>query len=165
MPDPAHGGPSPQALVDLYSRTRYDLRLPGGSRTTVCIGHSCPATLRGFLADTLSAFLISACNPHSVPLDIKTNRKRMQQLLQRLKAANPPRLPGVGHIPGQPWREPLLLVAIPDVKAIDGIARQFGQNAIIHLQANRPARLRIYRIDWQPHVRESADIEWAAQPA
>lgn len=161
MPEPSAEGLSPQTLLELYRSTHYDLRLPGGLRSTVRIGEPLPLALVEISGQTSHAFLISAGNPCSLPMSAAENRQRIRQLLLDMKAANHPCVPGVGHIPGQSWRESFLLLPNLRTHAVDDIAIEFGQNAIVHLQAGQPARLRIYRKKWRPKIIESADIEWA----
>jgi hypothetical protein len=94
-------------------------------------------------------------------LSIGENRQRMRQLLLHARAAACLCLPGVGHIPGQSWREPLLLLSAIDIEFIDDIARRFDQNAIVSLRSGQTARLRVYRSEWRLEIPQSVDIEWA----
>lgn len=165
MPDLRTSPHSVGPLIQLYRDTHYDVRLPGGHRATVSVGQPIPAPLREFLGNAADAHLVSACNPFSVPTCTNKNRQRMHELVGLAKASNQPVLPGVGHIPGQAWRESFLLLANLDVEMVDAIARRFEQNAVVRLLADQAVRLRIYPNVWRQHMPDSADIEWAADPS
>lgn len=164
MPDFSPGELPARTLIDEYFNSHYDVRLPGGHRSTVRIGQPWPLSLREFLCNAANATLVSACNPYSVPTAATTNRARMRELLQHVGALNPPILPGVGHVPGQAWRESFVLLADLDNRDVDAIARRFGQNAVVRLLAGQPARLRMYRPDWRQRMADSVNIEWAPDP-
>lgn len=161
MPEHLQNAGTPQSLVALYRETHYDVRLPGGMRCTVRIGQTPARQLQEFLALAESTFLVSACNPWSSPLTAIENRRRMRELLLLAKSQRLQYLSGVGHIPGQAWREPFLLLADTSARSIDDIASHHEQNAVVHLQAGQPARLRIYRQDWRQEVCLADDIEWS----
>lgn len=162
VPDLSQSENSGRALIELYRNTHYDVRLPGGRRITVRIGQSLPTPLCEFLGNAANAHLVSACNPFSVATETNTNRRRMHDLVRTAEALKLPILAGVGHIPGEPWRESFLLLASMDIGVVDTLARRFGQNAVVSLLVDQPARLRIYQNAWRQHTPDSADIEWAA---
>ncbi len=147
-------------LFDLYCRSRYDARLPGGERATLQIGELVPEALRSWVGNDWPLLFISACNPHSRELQVKANRRRMQALLARLDQTHARRLVGVGHVSHPSWREPSLLVAGLPLKTADLLAQEFGQNAIVVATNTMRAKLRIYRNEWRDRLRDRADIDW-----
>ena len=149
-------------LLGLYCQTCYDVRLPGGgARLTLQIGKPVADELRTWAADDWPLIFISACNPHSDELSAMENRRRMRALRARLDQLQVRWLPGVGHIQRQSWREPSFLVAGLPIKAIDRIAFEFGQRAIVIAMQCTKLKLQIYcnercdRLCDQPE-----DIDW-----
>ena len=135
---------SPAALLELYRNTCYDIRMSGGKRARLRIGEPVPSALINWANDTWPLFVVSACNPQSREFPAKENRLRMRMLRNRLASLPARLLPGVGHIPGQDWREPSLLVAGLNVENADSLAFKFNQNAIVIARNNHSVSLRIY---------------------
>lgn len=155
--------PSASDLLALYRATHYDVRLPGSRRVRLRVGACCPAALSAVFPPQNPCALITACNPWSQPLDAAANHRRNRELRAALRGVSTRVLAAVGRIPGQYWREPSLLVAGMPLTALDDLARQFEQNAIIYFISREPVRLRLYRGDWRAHVPacELSDCEWA----
>ncbi|MEZ5461707.1 DUF3293 domain-containing protein [Dokdonella sp.] len=163
MPERPRSGPGVQALLGPYLDTHYDVRLPGGARATLRCGQRVPDSVIEVIGRTSDAFLITACNPRSKRLSNAENRLLMQRLLQQVNSAGCQCLPGVGHVPGEAWREPLLLLSAIDVDFVDEVARRFDQNAIVSLRPGQPTRLRIYRPCWRRDMADSLRFEWAPE--
>lgn len=133
------------ALLDLYRATHYDVRMPGGKRVTLRIGDQIPRALLDWAKDARSLVIVSASNPESRALPVMENRQRMRALLDRLSVSRKQILAGVGHIPGQGWRESFLVIAGIAIQEADLLAVEFGQNATVVADGHsHVARLRIY---------------------
>lgn len=140
---------APAELLELYRVSHYDVRMPGGKRVTLRVGDQVPFALADWANDTWPLSFISACNPRSKKRPAKENRQHMRALLDRLALQRTRVLPGVGHIPGQNWREPSLLVAGLTIEQADSLAFNFDQNAIVIAHKGDHVGLRIYRRDWE----------------
>lgn len=141
---------APADLLDLYRATHYDVRMPGARRVSLRVDGRVPLAFIEWANDTWPLSFISACNPRSTRLSAKENHQRMQALLKRLRSQQASILAGVGHIPGQPWREPSLLVAGLTIEQLDSLAIDFDQNAIVIARNGDHVGLRIYRPEWAP---------------
>ncbi|WP_257389637.1 DUF3293 domain-containing protein, partial [Tahibacter caeni] len=85
----------------------------------------------------------------SQPRPAADNRAALRTLLGEVRAFAGARvLPGVGHLPGERWREPSLLVAGLTLAAVDALACRHSQNAIVLAHGNAPAQLRGYGAVW-----------------
>jgi hypothetical protein len=132
-------------LLRLYAACHYDVRLPGGRRATLRVGQPLPAPLAEWLADAPFAAFITAYNPRSQPQPAAHNRAALRTLLREIRGVAGARLlPGVGHLPGQRWREPSLLVAGLALTAVDALACRHSQNAIVLAHRNAATQLRGY---------------------
>ncbi len=151
--------PTAASLIRLYLETCYDVRLIGGQRITLRIGSEVPAALRAWYADNAFATIITACNPHSRPLDARSNRLRLRRLRDELGLLGVSRLAAVGHLRAQAWREASLCVTGIDLATLDRVARRHAQNAVVVLTTH--ARLRIHRDDWRPLVAPHAWVDFA----
>jgi hypothetical protein len=83
-----------------------------------------------------SGGFVTAWNPASRRLPEGVNRRRQQSLavcLRRFRC-----VPGESGL--RRWREAQMLVAA-DPRVLAVVGRRFGQNAIVALRANQPARL------------------------
>lgn len=136
------------ALLRAYRDCHYDVRLASGARCTLRIGEPAPPALAGWLAGAATGAFITACNPYSVAQSLARNRAAQRDLLAQLRALGARWLPGVGRIPGQPWREPSLFVAGLDRDTIDTLARRHSQNAVVLVHGNAAAHLRCYGAGW-----------------
>lgn len=135
-------------LLALYLATHYRARLPGGRYTSLRIGTPVPADLCAWAAQDWPLVFITAHNPHSREFPRQENRQRQRELLRKLKARSLRVLPGVGHIPGQAWREPSLLVAGLAIDHADRLAQQHEQNAIVVANDALETRLRLRSRIW-----------------
>jgi len=135
----------PAALHRLYAACHYDVRLPGGGRATLRIGEPLPAPLADWLADAPFAAFVTAYNPRSRLQSAAHNRAAQRTLLREIRSVAGARvLPGAGHLPGQRWREPSLLVAGLALTAVDTLACRHSQNAIVLAHRNAATQLRGY---------------------
>jgi hypothetical protein len=151
----------PAEWIDLYRRTSYDVRLPGGKRTTLRIGRHVPWAINKWAAESWPLAFVSACNPRSEVTPAADNRQRMRAICGRVRKSCRV-LPAVGHSQDPRWREASLLLAGLDMTSIDALAREFDQNAIVTVASGQPAALRIYRPDWRNLLdNDPGDIEWA----
>jgi hypothetical protein len=154
---------SPTQLLDIYRATSYDVRLPGGARTSLRIGKPVPEALRLWVRRDWPLLFISACNPHSKQLAADDNRDRSRTLLDRLDRSHLRRLVGVGRATDRAWREASFLVAGLSLEAADRLAVEFGQNAIVVAINPVSTRLRVYRNEWRTRIDNDADIMWTGR--
>ncbi len=138
--------PAPDnALIALYERTQYRVRLARGGHAVIRVHQPPPASLQ--LEPGIPWAFITAWNPLSRPLPAEANRTRQRRLLARLRQLEPvPRIiAGVGVGPadtgGRHWREPSLFVAGIDLETADALMREFEQHAIVCGTGNKPATL------------------------
>lgn len=132
----------PRELRESYTRAVYRvdslaapifLRVGGAS-----------AELDGWLeAQGVSRFaFLSAANPGSVALGESENRRRHQRLVERLRAGGFATLGGESfEAASGGWREASLLVAGIDRDAAIGLARDFGQLALLWGEIGKPVEL------------------------
>jgi hypothetical protein len=147
-----------RALIAAYRATHYDVTLPNLGVATLRVGAPLPARVHAWIgADPLAAFL-TACNPRSETLGDAENARRLAALRAALRPLPCRVLDGVGHVPGEAWREPSLLVSGSALGDIDAFARAFGQNAILVIAAGRSPLLRIYRDDWRAALAGETDL-------
>ncbi|UXI67033.1 DUF3293 domain-containing protein [Tahibacter amnicola] len=130
-------------LLAAYRATDYDVRLPGGQRCRLKVDQAPPEPFRRWLGDAGFAF-ITAHNPGSVPLPAMQNRLHQHALLADLRQAGARVLAGVGRLATMGWREPSLVAAGLTLEHIDGLARRYGQNAVVTGHADLPLQLRLY---------------------
>ena len=150
-----------RALLALYRESHYDVGLARGGTATLRIGLPTPAALLRWLGDADIAYYLTACNPHSQSLPHEENALRLEALRAYVKSRGFAYLEGVGHIPGEAWREECLLVRDISEDDVATLVRQHEQNSIVVLRASAPTVLRLYRRDWRAMVGESPDLEWA----
>ncbi len=148
-------------LLTAYLDTHYVIRLPGGQRASLRIGEPVPESVCDWVGRDWPLLCISACNPRSQRLSPMANRRLMRELLCALTDEGHSTRPGVGHIPGNAWREASIFVLAVSVNRADQLARRFGQNAIVTADEGECVRLRIYaRRLWQA-LAEEAFADWA----
>lgn len=94
--------------------------------------------------DEIAAFM-TAWNPFSQPASRQENRKRQRELIRALRVVARIILVGAGR--GADWHESSLCAIGAPSTALDALARQFRQNAIVVCSRNAQARLRLYRED------------------
>lgn len=145
-------------LLALYRRTHYDVALPDGNVAILRVGAAPPRAVADWIAAAPFALYLSACNPYSQALPADANHERMTRLRGALERIGARWLEGRGHIPGERWSEPSLLLAGPTLDRVDRIAQGFEQNAGVLVVANQPVRLRLYRRDWRGRVADT-DLE------
>lgn len=146
-------------LLQLYLVSQYEVRLPSSrARSVLRIAQPLPPALRAWLGGAAGCAFITAYNPYSRPRDAADNRRAQRRLIEQVQAAGARCLPGVGRVPGQPWREPSLLVAGLDLPTLDRLAAGHGQNAIVTADAAGPVRLRLYGDGWSTGYAEFIDL-------
>ena len=150
-----------RTLLTLYRASRYDALLPDGGTLSLRIGERPPQSLFDWMGDLALSAYLTACNPHSMALTAAQNARRMNALLQELDAAGIAYLRGDGHLPGETWREPSVLVKGLDLAAVDALVRRYEQNAILVMRPGEACSLRVYRDDWRGLVLPTADLQWA----
>lgn len=153
--------PSAVRLLALYRRTYYDVLLPDGDTATLRIGEAPPPAVAAWIGADAQAVYLTACNPRSRALPAAENQARLAELRDVLRAAGARWLDGSAAIPGQSWREASLLVAGLPLARLDALARQFEQNASVHVRADAPARLRLHRRAWYGLAQQQTDLETA----
>jgi len=150
-----------QALLTLYRESHYDVYLPHGDVATIRTGQPPPAGIRRWMGGAGIAFYMTACNPYSHSLPREENEQRLESLRAYLREHEFAFLEGIGHIPGEVWREPNLLIRGISESSVAALVRTHEQNSILVVRAESPAVLRVYRSDWHAVVGECADVEWA----
>ena len=125
----------PPALISAYWTTDYATRIDG-VEVVVRVPEPTPEPLA---ADSWA--IITACNPRSVPLPERDNRRR-QALLAELVALHDYRaLPAAGQSADGSWSEPgLLVLGIPYALA-RAFGSCFGQHAVVFAEAGGPVEL------------------------
>lgn len=149
-----------RALLALYRESHYDVCVTRRRVATIRIGEATPAPLARWIGDTGIGYYLTACNPRSTSLTAEANAARLAMLRAELDAGGVAYLEGVGHIPGESWRENCLFVrGIAEDDVCDLVLR-YAQNSIVVARARGGSTLRIYRPDWRAIVGEIADVEW-----
>jgi hypothetical protein len=87
--------------------------------------------------------LITAWNPASTPHSDVANETADAALVARLEAAGIDRQPAQGSSHDGQWREPGWLVFDVGEPALDLLAREFGQAAVLSWAPGEPVRLRM----------------------
>jgi hypothetical protein len=89
-----------------------------------------------------SAAFLTACNPGSLPTDPAVNRAAQAALVEAAAQLGHPTLPGVAVDPHGDWPdEDSVLVLGIDAAAAIRLARRFGQNALVWIEADATPRL------------------------
>jgi hypothetical protein len=157
----ADGEARVRALLTLYRESHYDVHLPHGRIATIRIGEPAPAPIRRWIGDARIAYYLTACNPRSTSLPAEENEMRLATLRREIEAIGVPFVEGVGHIPGESWREKCLFVRGIGENEVTAIVRRYEQNSIVVARADGVSALRVYRPDWRAAVGDVADIEWS----
>jgi len=129
-------------LEAAYRATGYEIEAPGGT-LTLRVDQPSPALaqLHREHGVRCSAYL-SAANPGSRPLGPEANATAHQRLLAALRAAGHAFVEGWGRDPGGAWpAERSVWVAGLGRDAALALARDFGQNAIVHAGPDAVPRL------------------------
>ena len=150
-----------RALLALYRESHYDVDLPEGGIATIRVGESAPAQIAEWIGASEFAAFMTACNPHSRSLTNDENEHRLDALRRQVLQHGGAFLAGAGHVPGESWREPSLLVRGLDAATVDALAREYGQNGILIVPAHAAAFLKLYRSDWELALGRVAEVEWA----
>lgn len=159
QPD-ADGGARVRALLALYRESHYDVTLARGRIATIRIGERAPAAVVRWIGDARIGYYLTACNPRSTSLPAEENDARLATLRAEFGARGLAYLEGVGHIPGESWREKCLVVRGIGEDDVAGIMRRYDQNSLVVVRASGASTLRVYRPDWRALVGEVADVEW-----
>lgn len=149
-----------QALLALYRESHYDVYLPRGEVATIRIGEVAPEAVLRWIGDAGVAFYMTACNPRSQSLPREENEQRLELMRACVREQGFAFLEGIGHIPGEAWREPNLLIRGISETGVSDLVRLHDQNSIVIVRAQAPVTLRVYRADWHAVCGDSADIEW-----
>jgi uncharacterized protein DUF3293 len=149
------------ALLALYRESHYDVALPDGGTATIRVSAPLPEPVLRWIGRDCVAVYMTACNPHSQSLPAAENEQRLERLRARLRERGCAFLEGAGHVPGESWREPSLLIRGIDDAVIDGLVREYEQNAVLVMRPPAAAVMRIYRPDWEAAIGAVVDIEWA----
>lgn len=150
------------ALLALYRESHYDVEIPGGGTVTLRMGANAPPEVARWIGANQTATYLTACNPRSQSLSPKENEQRLDRLRQQVREHGGEYLEGAGHVPGEKWREPSLLVRGIGEVALDALVREHEQNAILIVPASGPVVLKLYRSDWQSVLGSVTGVEWAA---
>ncbi len=146
-------------LIALYWRANYGVVLPDRRSAALQIGTTLPTAVADWIGEANAAYL-TACNPHSKPLADDLNARRMNDLRTKLREHGCRFIEGAGVVLGEAWSEPSVLVAALPLALLDGLAREFGQNAVLSIDHRGPPRLRVYRQDWFARVGFVDGIAW-----
>ena len=147
-------------LLAAYRATHYDVFLTDGTTTTLRVGRPPPPGVAAWLGAAPFAAFLTACTPRSQLLPEAENTQRLDALRQRLHEHACRLLDGIGHLPGEPWQEPSLLIAGLALAEVDALAREAEQNALVIVPAQGVARLRLYRPEWCAVAGDADDLEW-----
>jgi hypothetical protein len=150
-----------QTLLTLYRASRYEAVLPDGGTLCLRVGERAPPSLFDWMGETLLSAYLTACNPYSTALTAAQNARRMSGLLQELDAGGIAYLRGEGYLPGEAWREPSVLIKGLALADVDALVRRHDQNAILVVDADEIAILRVYREDWRGVLTPAPDLQWA----
>lgn len=151
--------PLTDALLEVYRAAHYDVELADGTIATLRVGHQPPPAVVEWIGADAFAVYLTACNPGSQPLPEASNATRMTALRNRLRELEARWLEGRGHMPGDAWSEPSVLVTRAPLTVVDRLARAFGQNAVVHVALDARARLRVYS-DNRAASASASDIDW-----
>jgi hypothetical protein len=149
------------ALLALYRESHYDVNMPDGATATIRVGAPLPAPVLRWTGRASLTVYMTACNPRSLSLPAAENARRLAQLRAQLRERDCRYLEGAGHVPGEHWREPSLLIRQIDEVGVDELACTWEQNAILIVRKRSAVGMRIYRPDWQRVLGDVTDIEWA----
>jgi hypothetical protein len=130
------------ALVLAYQKGLYDVELAGALRT-FRVGEPCALS-----SDVSGArvTVVSACNPFSVLLSAETNNNRHRMLVQEIASRDLCAWPATGRDRDDCWpAETSLAVGGSTTRLDDLLMVLFGQNAVLVLTVDGPAKLR-----WHP---------------
>ena len=148
------------ALLALYRESHYDVELPDGETATIRVSAPLPEPIVHWIGREGVAVYMTACNPYSQSLPAAENELRLERLRERLRERGCAFLEGAGHVPGENWREPSLLVRGIDESVVDALVHEYDQNAVLMVRSLAGPVMRIYRPDWKAEIGAADDIEW-----
>jgi len=151
-----------RALLALFRESHYDVDLPDGATAAIRVGAPLPEPIVRWIGGERAAVYMTACNPHSQSLPAVENEQRLERLRTRVRDRGHAFLEGAGHVPGERWREPSLLVRGIDDVFVDELARECEQNAVLMVRSPAAVVMRIYRPDWETAIGAADDIEWVS---
>ncbi|MGK7295165.1 MAG: DUF3293 domain-containing protein [Candidatus Wenzhouxiangella sp. M2_3B_020] len=130
-------------LLAAFEATEYRVETPSGPRT-VRIGARDEALDR--LLDRRRWAIVTAHNPGGRCIDQDANRRAAERLTARIRALEPDVMwPSRNHDPEGRWPdEPGWLFSPVSLADVDGLARGFGQAAVVVGGPDAPACLRVY---------------------
>ena len=129
-----------EALQEAYQQSEY---WPLQPRIQILLGQNQPE-LETLLIDNNSCFacLITAHNPRSKPLLQNENREKQQKMIRVLESLNLRYLQALSIDPKGKWPdEQQLMVLDCDRELGKKLARQFDQNAIVHIEIDQLTEL------------------------
>ena len=149
-----------RALLTLYRESHYDVSLSRSRVATIRIGEPAPVPLVRWIGDAGIGYYLTACNPRSTSLTADDNEARLATLRAEVDARGLAYLEGVGHIPGESWREKCLFVRGIGEDEVNDLVRRYEQNSIVVARTHGVSTLRVYRSDWRAVVGDVPDVEW-----
>ena len=130
-----------ETLREAFRETSYLVNLDAVTWATIRIDLPLPLELVPVVGSRPWAF-ITAWNPQARRRAHAENMAAQRELLTALQGLPDVALrPAIG-VGSTGWSEPSLFVAGPDLATLDALARQHGQRAYVHGQADGAARLR-----------------------
>lgn len=131
-----------EELLAAYARAIYRVDLPSGE-VFLRVSAPAPEIDRRLAAEGLSGFaFLSAANPGSLVHSDEENRRRHQQLSERLLALGLSAIAGESYEAASGgWREASLLVCGIEREAAIALAREFGQMALLYGEISGPVEL------------------------
>jgi hypothetical protein len=131
-----------EALLEAFRATNYLVCLDETEWASIRIDQPLPPLLQA-LVGTCSWGFITAWNPRAQPRAEADNTAALHEMLTVLRGWPGTLIrAGIG-VGASGWTEPSLFVTGPDHAMLDALARQYGQLAYLHGQADGCARLRL----------------------
>lgn len=125
-----------EALLKAYRQARYRVHLPTGTETLTIDAASRPLARLLKCRNARGAAIITACNPASRLQTAAVNRAASARLDVRLAQAGHHRIPTTAVDPAGQWPdEPGVLVVGISRHVARAVAREFGQNALVWVDA------------------------------
>lgn len=131
-----------EALLEAFQATTYMVCLDEVEWASIRVDQPLPPPLRTVVGVREWGF-ITAWNPRAQLRAVTDNVAALREMLTVFRGWPGTLIrPGIG-IGANGWIEPSLFVAGPDQAMLDALARQHGQLAYVHGQADGVARLRL----------------------
>lgn len=117
------------ALWAAYLATVVDVTLPDGTHRVVeQVHHASP---QEWPFDEPVAWMLTACNPRSIPLPGQANAERHEQMGLQIAGLGLIAYPNVGYDPADPtWSETGYTIVGGDEASVCDLAREWEQNAV-----------------------------------